>query len=126
MTLKNYRSAIPVIGAADVRETIRYFEETLGFERQFIWGEPPVYAGLEAGGAVLYVCLDRDLADAIRERSLGPDVFLWVQDIDSVYQQHKANGANIIEELATRSWGARQYVIREPNGYRLKIAESAD
>jgi hypothetical protein len=53
MTLKNYSAAVPVISYADVAGTIRYFEKTLGFEQQFIWGDPPVYAGVKAGGALL-------------------------------------------------------------------------
>jgi uncharacterized glyoxalase superfamily protein PhnB len=123
MILANYSSAVPVISTADVAATVRYFEETLGFEQQWIWGDPPVYAGVKAGEAILYITHDPEMAAAIRERRLAPDVFLWVSDIDSVYAQHRANNAEITEELTERPWGARQYVVREPNGYCLKVAE---
>jgi uncharacterized glyoxalase superfamily protein PhnB len=83
-----------------------------------------VYAGIKAGGAILYVTHDPELATAIRERGLAPDIFLWVRDIDTIYDQHRSQGAEITEELKERPWGVRQYVVREPNGYRLKIAES--
>ena len=124
MAVNNYSSAVPVIGTADLAGTISYFEETLGFKQQWIWGEPPVYAGVRAGGALLYICHDPELASAIRERRLTPDIFLWVSDIGSIYEQHRAKQADITEELTERPWGVRQYVIREPNGYHLKIAES--
>ena len=124
VSLDNYSSAVPVIGTADVAGTISYFEETLGFKQQWIWGEPPVYAGVRAGGALLYICHDPELASAIRERRLTPDIFLWVSDIGSIYEQHRSLHADITEELTERPWGVRQYVIREPNGYHLKIAES--
>lgn len=124
MTLTNFASAVPVIATTDVVATVHYFEQTLGFKQQWIWGDPPVYAGLKAGGAMLYVTHDPDLAATIRERRLGPDIFLWVNDIDSVYHQHRARRADITEELTARPWGVRQYVIREPNGYLLKVAES--
>jgi len=120
---KNYSAAVPVISTSNVIETVRYFEQTLGFDQQWIWGDPPVYAGVKAGGAMLYITHDPDTANAIRERGLTPDIFLWVTDIDSVYDQHRANDADIVEQLTPRAWGARQYVIREPNGYRLKVAE---
>jgi len=123
MALDNYSSAVPVIGTADVENTVRYFEQTLGFKQQWIWGDPPVYAGVKAGGALLYITHDPDLAIAIRERQLRPDIFLWVTDIDRVYEQHRAKTADIVEDLTARPWGARQYVVREPNGYRLKVAE---
>src|SRR6266403_189627 len=116
MILANYSSAVPVISTGDVAATVRYFEQTLGFEQQWIWGDPPVYAGVKAGGAELYITHDPETAAPIRERRLAPDVFLWVNDIDAVYQRHRANGAVIAEELTERAWGVRQYVIREPNG----------
>ena len=123
MTLKNYVGAAPVISTTDVAGTIRYFEQTLGFEQQFIWGDPPVYAGVKVGGAPLYVTYDPDLATVIREQRLAPDIFLWVNDIDTVYRQHQTANAQILEELTERPWGVRQYVVREPNGYHLKVAE---
>ena len=84
-----------------------------------------MYAGVKAGDAELYITHDPETAAAIRERRLAPDVFLWVSDIEKVYDQHRANGAVIAEELAERPWGVRQYVVREPNGYNLKVAESS-
>jgi catechol 2,3-dioxygenase-like lactoylglutathione lyase family enzyme len=124
MPLTNFNSAVPVIATSDVLGTIQYFEGTLGFKQQWIWGDPPVYAGVRAGGALLYVSHDPGLASTLKERGLTPDIFLWVSDIDTVYARHRAACADIIEELAPRPWGVRQYVVREPNGYLLKIAES--
>jgi catechol 2,3-dioxygenase-like lactoylglutathione lyase family enzyme len=124
MVINHFTSAVPVVATSDVAGTVRYFEQTLGFKQQWTWGDPPVYAGVRAGDALLYVTHDADLASTIQERQLAPDIFLWVTDIDSVYAQHRAAKADIAEELTMRPWGVRQYVVREPNGYRLKVAES--
>jgi catechol 2,3-dioxygenase-like lactoylglutathione lyase family enzyme len=120
----NYSLAVPVISTPDVASTLAYWERTLGFERQWSWGDPPVYAGIKAGGAMIYVNHDPEFTFAIEERHLAPDIFLWVSNIDEVYATHQAQGAEILEELKVRPWGVRQYVVREPNGYHLKIAES--
>jgi catechol 2,3-dioxygenase-like lactoylglutathione lyase family enzyme len=122
MVLNNYSSAIPVVGTEDVLATLSYFEDKLGFERQFVWGDPPVYAGVRAGEALLYITHDPALAAAIRDRNLEPEIFIWVNDIETIYAYHQAN-AKITEPLTERPWGVRQYVVREPSGYRLKIAE---
>jgi len=126
MSIENYSIAVPVIATTDVLATVAWFEKTLGFQQQWKWGDPPVYAGIKAGGAMLYVSHDPDLAAAIRERGLTPDIFLWVKSIDDVYRRHRDNGAEIAEELTLRPWGVRQYVVRDPNGYLLKIAELDD
>src|SRR6266849_435251 len=99
MAFDNYSSAVPVIGTADVAGTISYFEQTLGFKQQWIWGEPPVYAGVRAGGALLYICHDPALATAIRARRLTTDIFLWVSDSGSIYEHHRSQHADIAEEL---------------------------
>ena len=126
MALKNFTSAVPVIATSDVAATVQYFERTLGFKQQWVWGDPPVYAGIRAGGALLYVTHDPELASTIQDRRLSPDIFLWVSDIESAYAQHRASNAQITEALTERPWGVRQYVIREPNGYLLKVAESVE
>lgn len=118
-----YENSVPVIATSDVRSTMDYYCLVLGFAEHFVFGEPPVYAGLRRDDMLLYVALDEKLARVLKDSDLHPDVFLWVQKVDEVYAEHKARGVTIIEPIANRAWDARQYVIQDPNGYRLKIAE---
>jgi hypothetical protein len=62
----------------------------------------------------------------LKTADLHPDVFLWLARIDAAYEEHRANGAKIVEAIADRPWDARQYVVEDPNGYRLKFAEPLD
>jgi hypothetical protein len=126
MALPGFRFAVPVIGTSDVLATVAYFELTLGFTQQFLWGDPPVYAGVKAGGAEIYICHDPDFAAAVRQGNLAPDLFLWVAGISELYRRHQESGAHIGEPLARTPWGVLQYTVNEPNGYRLKFAEEAD
>lgn len=119
-------NSIPVISTTDVRSTIDYYQRVLGFREHFVFGEPPVYAGVECNGVLLYVTHDPQMAALIRKENLHPDIFLWVQDVDKFFDAHRGRGAKIVEEIADRPWGARQYVIEDPNGYHLKIAEPID
>src|SRR5690348_3620282 len=103
-----FHSAVPVISTEDVAASVDYFVRTLGFAPDFTWGDPPVYAGVKAGSAEIYLAHDPAMSRAIREHRLAPDVFLWVTGIDGIYAQHLAQGAEIVEVLSTRPWGARQ------------------
>ena len=121
-----FKDSVPVISTADVRATVEYYERVLGFEEHFVFGDPPVYAGVQRDGVLLYITHDPKMASMLKNSDLHPDVFLWVQGVDKVFADHKRAGAKIIEEVSDRAWDARQYVIEDPNGYRLKIAEPID
>ena len=121
-----FKDSVPVISTSDVRATLDYYARVLGFREHFVFGEPPVYAGVERDGVLLYVAHDPVMAAMLKSSGLHPDVFLWVQDVDRVFEEHCRNGATIIEQVSNRAWDARQYVVEDPNGYRLKIAEPID
>jgi len=53
-----YQSAVPVIATADIRSTIAYYAQVLGFAEHFVYGDPPVYAGVERDGVLLYITQD--------------------------------------------------------------------
>ena len=122
MPTAKLKTAVPVIASNDVAGSVDYFVRVLGFERQWVWGEPPVYAGVRSGDAILYISHDAAYVDAIRNLRLAPDIYIWVDDVETLYAQHLSTGAEIIEKVETKPWGTRQYTIREPNGYRLKFA----
>ena len=121
-----HTSAIPVISTDDVRATMDYYGRVLGFTEHFVFGDPPVYAGIERDGVLLYIARDLTMAAAMKRSNLHPEIFLWVQGVDDVFQEHKRRGATFIEDISDRPWDARQYVIEDPNGYRLKIAQPTD
>ena len=121
-----FKDSVPVISTADVRSTVEYYERVLGFREHFVFGEPPVYAGVERDGVLLYITHDPKMASTLKSAGLHPDIFLWVQDVDKVFAEHQRRGAKVVEGVADRAWDARQYVVEDPNGYRLKIAEPID
>jgi len=121
-----YRQSVPVIATADVCATMSYYAQVLGFSELFSYGSPLVYAGMQRDGAQVYISEDEALADLIAQQNLHPEIFLWVEDVDAWFAQHRRNGARIVEEISDRPWDARQYVIEDPNGYFIKVAQPID
>ncbi len=119
----NYQSAVPVIATADVRAAIDYYVDVLGFSEYFTFGNPLEYAGVRRGGAQIYITRDERLASALKAAGAHPEVFLWVSEVDRVFEEHQARGAKVVEAISNRPWDARQYVIEDPHGYLIKIAE---
>lgn len=116
-------SAVPVIATDDIQKSITYYTEVLGFEPDYIYGDPPVFGGVKSGDVEIYFSLDPDFAKLIRDGKVYPEIFIWVTDVSIVFQKHFNNGAAIVEEISDRHWGARQYVVRDINNYHLKFAQ---
>src|SRR6185295_6056027 len=121
-----YRQSVPVIATSDVAASMAYYSTVLGFGELFSFGRPLVYAGMERDGVHLYISQDERLADLLAQQGLHPEIFLWVEDVDAWFAEHQRSGAKIVEEISDRPWDARQYVIEDPNGYFIKIAQPID
>ena len=49
--------AVPVIFVADVKASAEFFNKTLGFETNFLHGEPPFYGSVSRDGATIHLVL---------------------------------------------------------------------
>ena len=123
MAQSKIHSTVPVISTDNISKSLTYYQEVLGFAFDFQYGEPPVYAGVNAGDAEIYFTYNPEHARIVREQALGPDIFIWVTNADHFFKVHERNGAEITEPISDRPWGARQYVVKELNGYNLKFAQ---
>jgi catechol 2,3-dioxygenase-like lactoylglutathione lyase family enzyme len=116
-------STVPVICTDDIDRSLSYYIDILGFSFDFKYGDPPVYAGVKSGNAEIYFTCNPALTHLIKENGLPPDIFIWVEDAGLLFKEHTDKGAEVVEPIAERPWGARQYVIKEINGYHLKFAQ---
>jgi uncharacterized glyoxalase superfamily protein PhnB len=116
-------SAVPVIATDDIQKALSYYTNVLGFTFDFEYGDPVVYAGVKSGDVEIYFSYDAAIASSIKEQRLCPEIFIWLSDADKLFKEHLANGADVIESISDRPWGARQYVIKDINGYHLKFAQ---
>jgi uncharacterized glyoxalase superfamily protein PhnB len=123
MKAPEIHSSVPVITTDDIEGSLAYYENILGFAFDFKYGDPPVYAGVNSGTAEIYFTHNPALAEAIKLKNLNPDIFIWVTDASYFFDLHVKNGADIIEPISDRPWGARQYVLKDINGYHLKFAQ---
>ncbi|MEO6456152.1 MAG: VOC family protein [Ginsengibacter sp.] len=117
-------STVPVIATDNIQKSLSFYIDVLGFSFDFTHGEPPVYAGVKAGSAEIYFTLDPDLLTQIKEQKLCPEIFIWITDAVLLFKEHVDKGAEVFEPISDRPWGARQYVIKDNNGYHLKFAQA--
>lgn len=123
-TLHEFHGVQPVLPVSDVSRAARWFSEVLGFEIDFIAGEPPSYARVMKG--------DRSYGDPVylrlwqcgsREaRPWRGEIVIHVgKDIDGLHAAYVKRAVTIIEPPTSQPWGLREFAIREPDGHVLRF-----
>jgi len=106
----------PVLPVRDIRETINYWQEVLGFTSQWTWGDPPNI------GAVSWQSVHVQFYLQSEWKGGGGSVWIRLQRIESLYRLHQQQKAEIVEPLEKKPWGMAQYTVREINGHYLCFA----
>jgi len=123
-TQHQFHGVQPVLPVADVKRASRYFCEVLGFELDFIAGEPPSYARVKKG--------DRTYGDPVylrlwqcNEREARPwrgEIVIHVgHDLDGLHAAYVRRGVPVIEAPISQPWGLREFAVREPDGHVLRF-----
>lgn len=120
------RDISPSFTATDLQRSIAFYRDVLGFVVGDEWRENGVLQGCEMrAGAVLFMLNQDDFAKG-RERQKGVGTRLFVstaQDIDRLAAEIKARGGTLDQEPADMPWGQRVFMISDPDGFKLTIAQ---
>jgi len=106
------------LAVGDLTAAIDFYVRRLGFQFGFTFGEPATFAGVNLGNVGIF------LKEATPAPS-GGAVFFTVGDADALYEFHRANGVEVVEEIGDREFGMRDYVVKDLYGYRLIFGQNA-
>jgi uncharacterized glyoxalase superfamily protein PhnB len=108
----------PILSVTDLSVALDFYKRVLEFETEWEWGDPPRLAGL---------CRDRiavnltQSSDAIVPTS---KVYFETVGVDAFYDHLVASGAVILEPIADRHYGMRDFKIVDPSGNELSFGEA--
>ena len=105
----------PVLQVADVPASLAYYRDALGFQVEFTWHDPPIYAGLELGQAELHLAKGEARSPSV--------VAFFCTGLDSLLQQFKTNGARIERPISVEPYGMREFAVTDLDGHRLVFGE---
>ena len=112
----------PVLPVADVQEAAAWFCRTLGFELDFLHGDPPLHGRVKLGdgswGAPIYIHLSHRPSPVHG----GAEIRLHVgHDIDGLHRHVLACGAKVLQAPTDQPWGLREMVVEGPAGHLLVL-----
>jgi catechol 2,3-dioxygenase-like lactoylglutathione lyase family enzyme len=131
-------AARPIISAtaaelfvSDIQASCDFFTGKLGFSIVFVYGEPPFYAQVKRDRGILNLkhmdapVVDPGLRD--RESLLSADMALDTEDeIKQLYLEFQAAGVAFFQTLKREPWGAKTFIVKDPDGNLLLFAGPAE
>jgi catechol 2,3-dioxygenase-like lactoylglutathione lyase family enzyme len=119
---ERFVTVAPEFFVRDVAASVAFYEQ-LGFTAL---RQEPAFAVVALGEAHVLLADERlgagQLGDTAATRGAGVNVRIMVDDVDSMYQRARAAGAPIVQDIADRDYGLRDFIISDPDGFMLRFA----
>ena len=115
---KHFYKIVPCLPGKDLRKTIDWYQNKLGFSEAWFWGSPPTDVGIQRD--------DLRLIFGLGEPFKGLDVMIFVDNVDSIYQEIQEKKIRVVYDIKDEPYGLREFTIEDINGYRLRLAESIE
>ncbi|MBV7336054.1 VOC family protein [Chloroflexi bacterium TSY] len=106
-----------VIAVNDLMKSAEYYRDVLGFTIQEIGDDGWRFLVKDACTIMAGHC-----PDAIPPKELGDHsyfAYIDVDGIDEYFEQVQANGGNVLQKLADKPWGMREFAIETIDGHRI-------
>lgn len=119
---KKLRSLIPVLDVRDVDASIEFYCDVLGFvlHDKVEWGGRTEWAVLRSENVQLMLCASQNDDDGDEDSRLNEGVFfLYHDNPESLLVCLGAKGYNGPADLLQANAGARDFFLRDPDGYVL-------
>lgn len=115
----------------DIKASCEFFTGKLGFEVDFVYGDPPFYAQVIRDNAKLALRLvcEPVFVDDIRQREHLLSAAITVdtaEEIKRLFLDFQAAGVSFHQSLRKEPWGARNFVVPDPDGNLVLFAGPGD
>jgi catechol 2,3-dioxygenase-like lactoylglutathione lyase family enzyme len=123
-------SAAPQLFVSDLPATCDFFTGKLGFTVDFVHGDPPFYGQVIRDNALIALRqVDEHVLTGLNT-AMKADVDMLaasiaVDDVKQLYLEYEAAGVCFHQKPRTEPWGARTFIVADPDGNLLLFAGSS-
>jgi uncharacterized glyoxalase superfamily protein PhnB len=116
---------------ANVQSSCDFYTNKLGFAIEFVYGDPPFYGQVRRDNARLNLRLIGEpvFVEGIREREHLLSASITVAGADEIKQlflSYQAAGVSFHQALKKEPWGARTFIVMDPDGNLILFAGPAE
>ena len=123
-----YHSITPALTCRDAARAIEFYKAALGAQEIMRMPGPDgkvMHAELRIGDSVLFVADEypgMSVAPSASAPNTGSYLFLYVENVDSVFNGAVSAGARVVMPVTDMFWGDRYGKITDPFGHQWGIA----
>ena len=119
-------AAEPQLYVRDILASVEFYTRMLGFSVAFTYGEPPFYGQVFRDGARLNLRqVDHPVMDR-RDTEQLLAATITLEDAKPLFLEYQEAGVEFVQPLRTEPWGARTFIVRDPDGSLLLFAGRGD
>jgi uncharacterized glyoxalase superfamily protein PhnB len=107
-----FHYANPIMAVKDVKTTVKFYKEKLGFNIDILW-ENPSYGCVSRGGIVV------EFGEGRQNYVGGSACTIQVSNVESLYNEFKEQGVNFVGDFAEREYGSKDFRVRDIDGNLL-------
>ena len=122
------REVMPSMTVDDVEASITWYTEILGcvLREKYEHEGSVVAASLEAGAVTIILGQDDWAQGRDRDKGVGCRFYCsTAQDVDQLAADIKARGGTLAWEPTDQPWGARDFAVTDPDGFKITISSEA-
>ncbi len=111
----------------DVEASIAWYRDVLGFSVGMTFERDGKVAGAAITAGEIRIVLNQDDGKLGWDRVKGQGCYFQINvatpaDVDAAAARIAAAGGTLVSEPADRPWGARMFVFRDPDGFKLGVS----
>ena len=119
---KKIYKVVPFLPVKDLKETINYYRDYLGFSNEWFWEDTD--AGISRDELRLLFNRNPMHAEKVNSPNQSLEVCWFVDSVDEFYREYRDKGVQIVSEPENKPWGIREFTIKDINGYWIRVGES--
>lgn len=119
------RSAGPSFTVNDIRKSLAFYRDVLGFTVKERWERDGALHGVELVAGSVTFWLGQDDWKKGRDRVKGQGFRMYcgtAQDIDALAAGIRARGGALAEGPKDEPWGGRDFAVVDPDGFKITFA----
>lgn len=116
----------PVLLVKHVVAAANYYRDKLGFDYERFWGEPANFCMVRRDGHTIMLSQAPDDHEVIPHWKVVDkmwNAYLWVDDVEAIYQEFLNRGAHIDYDLGMKFYGVKEFGIQDLDGHDIGFGQ---